>query len=146
MIHSPARVIGQFLSDSGVAVIGASDWGLFVSWMPDSPDNVVVVNDTAGVIQGRIQFTGEHHEFHGIQVRVRSKDYENGYSKMRDIVRVLEQQVRNTIVWVDGLQYILVSFTRTSGILFTGVEAGTTRRRHFSVNGLVAIRSVGTGT
>lgn len=145
--HSPARIVAQAIADLSLASFNATTWGLYVGMLPDTPDEAICVFNTTGVIQGRIQFTGETIEMHGVQVRIRGRYEEKTYAKARAIAVALDTQIRRTLVTIGSDTYRIFSFNRTSSVIPLGADSPTTKRRSFAVNGIVSVRAVpGTGT
>lgn len=138
MTHSPARVIAAWL----VAHVHAYDppaaqWGCYVSSLPDGGHNALCVYDTVGILQGRIQRTGETIETPGIQVRVRSQDYETGRAKADALCAAFDELFRHEVE-VDDTDYLIQAVTRTTPVICLGPEEGNKRER-FTINFLVTI-------
>lgn len=85
-MSSPAREIADYLAALGITgdFGGDADWSVHVSREPANPPNVVTIYDTGGADPE--VFTLERP---GIQVRVRSQDYEAAWEQHRAIRQAL---------------------------------------------------------
>lgn len=111
--HSPARLVQEFLVVEGYGTDPETDfnettdeygpWPVFRGREPDRPDDVVKVSDTTGRDDGFDNVSVEQCVHHGIQVTVRSADYDEGYRKLNQIA-----------VALDELSYYLVTVTNDS--------------------------------
>jgi hypothetical protein len=137
-MSSPAEIIRTVLILKGVSNIGS--FPCFVAYMPDEPDNLMVVYDTTGELDGRIMVTGEVVEHPGIQIMVRAKDYPTGYDKCLQICKAFEE-VKNLPVAISSMEtYVVSSITRRSGIISLGIDENDRKRRHyFSINFIMTI-------
>lgn len=142
LTHSPADVVRQLLVDLGHGTDPAdnSDWGTYYSFMPEHRDRVLVVFDTAAVLEGRFQHDGETQEHHGVQIQARSDAYEAGYNKLRAIAVGLDRDVQLSGVTVASTLYTVYAVTRTSDVLSIGKEVEATKRSIFTLNALVALK------
>lgn len=140
--HPPCRIVRQLLLDLGLVTepILYADWPVFVTEEPQGPDNVVTLYDTPGIMQGRFQVDGEVQEEYGIQIRVRSQDYETGYTKAKTLANALDEDVLRESVTVDNTEYLVHAASRTSGgILALGRDEANAHRRLFTINYLFAV-------
>jgi len=120
-----------------------NDWPLYISSMPDGDNietNCGAIYDTAGVLDGKLS-SGEVIQHPGIQLRIRSDDYETGYAKIEAIALALDDVSWDTIV-VGGNTYLLQNISRTTSVVPLGSERGYKRRFVFTVNFLITIRKV----
>lgn len=138
LTHSPAAIVRQLLIDLGL-VTASGTWPVKVSAEPDTPDNVVTIYDTAGETQGRIQYSGEVTDFHGLQIRVRAIDHPTGWAKVNAITTACAETVKRTTVAVSGTSYTVHAMTRRSGILAIGKDVPSSKRNLFTVNYTVSI-------
>ena len=118
-----------------------ADWRSTFSKTTDDPANFVTVYDAAGVIDGRYMETGEMVEHYGIQIRVRSLKYKDGYTKAKELLKAMTQEMIHVPVIQDG-SYMIESFTQTSSILSIGTDEKN-RRENFTFNGIVTINTEG---
>lgn len=143
LAHSPADVLRWCLinNDHGTDPnLYVDDWPITVSDEPDTPDNCITLFDTVDRTNGRFQTNGEVQGSHGIQIRLRSKNHATGYSKLDSIKEFLDKQLVQKTVTIDGVEYLLYSCYRTSGILSLGREMPQTNRRIFTLNVQLSVR------
>lgn len=143
MNHSPAYILAQHLIAEGLvsSPSESGDWPVYVGHMPDGnnvPHNVVAAIDTTPVKDGRLMRTGENIFHPGVQVAVRSTNFNEGFAKAHAIAKALES-VANTSVDVESEAYTLLSITQTTGVVLAGQEEGPKRRELFTVNFVVSI-------
>jgi hypothetical protein len=141
LLHSPAEIIQQALVGSGLAVQPPSTgltglWPAWVSVMPDVPDNVLVVYDTAGKDMGRTSPDQRRSEYHGVSIHVRSMTLSLGWQKARSICDFFDTLYSLPIVFMDA-SYLIRNVIRTTGALSLGFDAPQSKRRLFTVNALV---------
>jgi len=142
--HSPAHILHQAFIDDAVGVDPSTDadWQAFINALPDDDSfrhNALCVRDTTGILDGRIQGTGETVEHPGIQIRIRGVDFETARAKAASIATVVDGWIRKAVT-VGGTNYTIQAFTRTGAILALGNEEQDRHRRsHFTVNGIVTI-------
>jgi hypothetical protein len=133
---SPASIIRQYLIDVGEGSVSGS-WPVFVSAINDTPDNQIVVYDTAGENQGRLQRTGQMINRPGVQVRVRALNYPDAETKARAIAGKLDA-ARNVTVGTTPNDYLVGNISRRGDVLPMGVETENNRSRfNFTVNAVV---------
>ena len=144
LTHSPADVMRWLLIDMGHGTDPATEplglWPAYAGGEPATPDEVITVYDTAGVIDGFTMTDGEAQERHGIQIRVRSATHRRGYNKSRAIAVALDQDVYQETVTIDGTAYLVWTATRTTDVLAIGKESPTSKRSIFTLNALVSMR------
>lgn len=136
---SPAQIIQQALVDLDESVFTDPDlddvWPLHISNMPDGPGvpaEVGVVYDTTGEPKGRLLTSGKEIERYGVQIRIRSRNYDVGLL-MRE-ANLLSTLSRHEVT-VDGDTYRIDTFSRTGPVLALPLDQSM--RWHFTVNGLV---------
>jgi len=137
-VPSPALVMAAYMIALGLVSLHSEGllWPVYVSHEPDGPnvaDNCVTVYDTTGKLDGRLMRTGEYIEHPGIQIRVRSKTYELGYSLLSQIRSKLDI-THNVHITVNDISYLLQCISRTSPILCLGTESEGKRRTLFTLN------------
>lgn len=140
---SPADVIAQFLIDENLASSDiAAEWYVYVSFLPQEPNDALCIYDTSGKMDGRIMRTGEQIVHPGIQVMVRHANYVTAWNKADALARAFDA-VRKTSVALDSENnYILHNVSRTGDIMHVGAELEGDRRRHlFTVNAIVTIET-----
>jgi len=142
LTQTPANILYQHLVNGGVFVNPAPDidWPLYVGHLPDKdniPDKAAAIYDTTGVLDGRLM-KGPTVEHHGIQVKVRSDIYNDGYAKCTEVVDLFEAATQIVIV-VDSGVFRIENVSRATSIAPLGVE-DSQRRDLFTINFLATIR------
>jgi hypothetical protein len=146
MDHSPAYILAQYLIGEG-DLTGPSEsgsWLTYVGTLPDGDDvqdGAVAVIDTAPVKDGRIM-GGEPLFHYGVQILLRSFDYNTGYSKAISLAAVLAAVDDVEVEVESDSTYALANVTQFSGVIPLGQEPGTKRRWLFSTNFLATIQEV----
>jgi hypothetical protein len=137
--HFPADIIRQLLIDLGVGLdVTATDWPAFSQKEPDSPDNVITVFDTMGRDLGRTNPDSVRSERYGIQVRVRGGDIDATGVRARSIAMALDSVVRRPVV-LEATLYLILSFVRSGPVLRLGIDAPSSGRWVFVINGLASL-------
>lgn len=134
MNHNPASIIRTWIIDEALSTEQAT----FASGMPEHPNLAICVYDQPGLLQGRIQKTGETVEAFGLELRVRALDYQTGYSLASDICDAADA-LKNAPVTIDDHDYLIQAVTRRTSILPLGPESGN-RRERFVVKFVATIR------
>ncbi len=142
--HSQAQIIRQLLIDLrlGTDPDDEDDWPIYATSEPDdpgTPDEVITVYNTVGVIDGRSMPTGEIFEHLGINIRIRSSRNTLASVKAYGIDNVLAETAYNNIVSLDGANYQVCSINRRGGVIDVGKEAPASERNVFSINAITAI-------
>ena len=148
MNHTPAYILAALLTKVGVEIFTppseAEAWPLYISHEPDGPrveDNCGTVYDTEGVKDGRVM-SGENIFHHGVQLRIRTGQYTDGWVKAEEAAVYLET-VQEEEVDIGEETYQIDAVTQTSPILPLGQEEGTSKRRElFTVNFLVSLKQL----
>lgn len=150
--HSPGEVIRQMLVDLSLGTLpeSVSSWPTYYSFLPEdkNTNNLLCVYDTAAVMQGRT-FDGETQKFFGFQIAIKSNTLSDGRNKGRAILDAIDTDTHNLEVELEGSTYLLHSVDQTGDLIYAGMENPTTRRRLFTINGLVCLTMTdepGTGT
>jgi len=144
---SPASILAQYLIETAVEFSEPQSglaWPLFISSMPDSEKlkgDIGSIRDTAGVLDGRIMNSGKTVEHFGIQISLRSLDYQTGWKKGTDIIEFFEQ-IWNESVIVGSSTYTIFNITKTTPLTHIGVEPGTKRRDVFTINFITTIKEI----
>jgi hypothetical protein len=141
--HSPAYVLRQALVDLGLGTNPGSNasWPVVARKEPDEPDDVITVYNTAGRDLGRTGPDQRRVELYGIQVRVRAGTPNGGDFKARAIANTLDAAYLRTVL-VEGTQYEIAHFARTTGVLDIGVDSPVTNRSVFVLNGLLSLSMI----
>lgn len=144
--HSPADVVRKLLIDLGFGTDpdDSDDWPIYIAREPNAPDSVITIYNTAGVKEGRVMIGGEIQEHHGIQIRLRDNDHQNGFIKARELAVALDESVALNSVSLDDIVgtgtsvYKVYAISRTSGPLAAGREPSS-ERNIFTINATVAL-------
>lgn len=144
--HSPADVIRRLLIALGHGADPpesdvTSTWPITVGGDPSVPDRLITLVDTAGKDSGRTMTDGEVQEHHGIQIQVRSPDYQDGYDKAREVAVGLDGVYWRTVS-IGSSTYEVQSVGRTGDVVYSGKEFLKTKRALFTINALVMVRQV----
>jgi hypothetical protein len=138
--HFPADIIRHLLIDLRVgAEVTAADWPAFSQKEPDSPDNAITVFDTMGRDLGRTNPDMVRSERYGIQVRIRGGDIDVTGVRARSVAMALDAVVRRPVV-LEATLYLILSFVRTGPVLRLGIDAPSSGRWIFVVNGLASLQ------
>lgn len=137
-MSSPADIIRQLLIDLSLGSESGNDWPIYTGFLIDLPDNAICCYDTAGKLDGRIM-QGEQIEHEGIQVRVRSSSYVEGWEKVKAIAIALDAQRRSEVSIDSDNVFLIHNISRTGSIIPLGVEETDKRRHHFTVNAITTI-------
>lgn len=146
--HSPAHIIRNLLVTLGLGTDpdDNNDWPMFVSREPNTPDSVITLYDTSSRLQGRFQKTGETQEHYGIQLRVRSASYVDGYAKANALTVALDESIKRYDVSMEDVSgtgtstYRVYAVTRTTGVIDIGKDVATSKRNLFTINAVVSLQ------
>lgn len=144
---SPAAIIANYLATLAMVTnpSEAEDWPVYISYMPDGgnvKDDCCAVYDTAGILDGK-RMDGIVNEHQGIQVKIRSKDYQTGWQKINDIARTLDVVESLSVEVIDSEKnYTVHNISRKGCIFPLGLEVEGKRRYLFTVNFAVSISEV----
>lgn len=146
LAKSPAAIIGTLLVDTANKMTAPGDaesWSLYYNYMPDKKGTiqkkVCCIYDSAGVLDGILMTTGEVIEHHGIQIRLRCEDYQEGWLKMKEVCAYLQQRKNITVV-VGSSRFRVIHSTRTTSILREPPDEQ--RRFLFNVNFTTTIKEL----
>lgn len=147
LYHTPAEIVAQLMDDVGLANLedtGTGDpptgWTVFPLHLPDSPEQTILVKDTAGRLHRRSHPTGVMGEHYGIQVLARSsQDPATPFKKIKSILEFFDTQVNRELVTLpddDGTSrtYRVNAITRTG----PAVPAGSKGRAFFFAGNVIA--------
>ena len=139
--HSPARIIRELLIDlsSGSATSGlSSDWAVTVGDLPDTPDNVMMIRDSQGILDGRAMVGGLRLIMHGFQVTIRAQDQQSGYLQANDIA-VAVDAVWNSTVIIGSSTYLVTAISRTGDVIYVGTDKPQSNLHLFTINARVSL-------
>lgn len=136
--HLPSQILRQLLIDESIGT-DSGDWSTYENLLPDGvgvPVNAIALMDNAGTDDGRTS-DGNRIEHPGIQVLVRSTDYDEGYSKLRAIGNLFDTLSYSSVT-VASTNYVVEAITRTGNLLTLGEEEDS-QNQLFSLNARVTI-------
>lgn len=140
---SPAKIVGGYIVNSLEFMTDPSEgdeWPLFLNHLPDAQDsfsNSGAIYDTAGTLDGRLM-TGAVCRHPGLQIKMRSRTYDAGYSRLLNIANWLAI-LQNATIEVSGTSYIVWAVRRMTDVVSLGMESGTSRRFLFTANFIATI-------
>ena len=144
---SPAMIVARYIIEALETMTDPSDddsWPLYIGSSPDGDNvetNIGVMYDTVGIKDGRLM-VGSVIQHFGIQLRIRSRDYEDGYEKIESVASDLDAILYETIE-INTEEYRIENLSRTSAIIALGLEQNTTKRRFlFTVNFLATLKEI----
>ena len=135
---SPSDIIYALLLQAALATAPSTGnpWPCYVSAMPDGDqvqNNVVTVYDILGLKEGRDMASGTVYERYGVQIKIRSLLYEDGWAQIQAVANYVDA-MRQVLVNASSTQaFKIPSITRGIPISM-GPEPGTKRRFLFSLN------------
>jgi len=135
-----ASVIVQILEEMSNPLDGGV-WPLYISMMPDDSDvedDCGAIYDAPGIVNARLMREGEVVEHHGVQIKIRSTDYETGYRKIRELALDLDA-VKNQSITLGDNVYTVNNLARVGTIDYLGIEKESKRRYLFTVNFIACI-------
>jgi len=139
--HSPADIIRQLLIDLSLGTDGTlTDWPIYSTASPNTPNDIIVVTKTESKFQGRDMNSGEIQEHYGINISVRGEDVVTASDKAQDIAFALDATVDRDVVSMTGPTntYQIEATTRIGAPLPLGKEEEG-RRELFSLNLIVSM-------
>ncbi len=146
LLASPATILRQYIVDTLATMSLPTDklvWPLYVSHLPDGNNiktDAGAVYDTSGINDLR-QMNGFTPQHFGIQLRIRSRSYDDGWDKIEDVATDLDS-VNNVSITYDSIEYELRNISRSTPVIALGVEPGTKRRYAFTINYTMTIRNL----
>lgn len=144
---SPAKIMQKLLIDLGLAstVASGNTYPCFFSNEPDSPDNCFTTYNTDGRLQGRDMVSGEPLEVHGVQIRLRDIDVENGDDKLNGVAQRLST-VQRVEVSIGSYIFLVHAITQASTVMPIGFEAPVSKRAIWTLNLLMTVTQIVSGT
>jgi hypothetical protein len=140
-VHTPASLLYQWLINNELAgdpEITSELWPVYINFQPDKPDNLIVVTDSGGRIDGRGHNSKKSYKHPAVQLLVRARrDKEpEAYEKIFELDEKLDELVRETVVRDEDFAYQIKSVSKTTPITALG-RSQESDRPSFSVNLLV---------
>lgn len=129
-----AEIIGQHLKDQGHF---NNAFPLYYNFLPDQkgvPDSCASLTDSGGKKDGRYMEDGTNVFHFGLQLRIRHLQAKEALDKILVVTDYLatlkNMNIGNHTIW---------NVTQETPPLFMGLEEGTKRRSHYTVNFLVTL-------
>lgn len=144
--HPTSLIVANLLVTEGFASLPASNtnWPIFVSREPDSPDNLMAVFDTTGQQFGFTQNDGYGQEHPGVMIRFRSADYSTGWVKANGVKQELDIGVYQRTIQIDNIVYTIAAVTRRGDVNSLGTDGPNGKRRLFSLNATISFSNIQT--
>jgi len=117
------------------------DWPLYNGRLPDTPhvdDDIAAIFDTPGIVRPK-NMHGESQTSHGIQLRTRSVEEGDGYSKLKAVLNALLPISRETIV-LGTEMWMIQNVNQASDIVRIAVD--DKKRYHLTLSLLMKIKQV----
>jgi hypothetical protein len=138
---TPAYAIRELFIRNGLgSATFKDDWFITVAYLPDnsvSKDKIIAITDTEGNYDGRIFRSGDVIIHPGLQIRVRSIDYMEGYQKMTSINKWIDAFKGEKVV-INNDSLIILTVNRQTGIMPMGQDSHG-RRFNFSTNYILTV-------
>lgn len=146
LLNSPSSVAAEYITSVLQLLTEPNTkeaWPLYIGHMPDNKnvrDDAGSIKDSPGTLDGKDMRSGEVYQHFGLQIRIRSTDYEEGWIKVANVAAGLDGIQSGTSIIVNGTTYSFWNFSRTSTVIDLGREETGKRRERFAVNFVLAIR------
>ena len=144
--HAPSEIIQQALIDGSMGSLPSAedDWPIYSDNEPDSPDDLIFVSDTTGIVEGRTGPDGETIEQEGIQITVRSAHPREGFVKARAIAKWIDDQDKYNVTLLETTgtgehTYRIEALNRVGSVMPIGREQNASKRYLTVANYLAAI-------
>jgi len=142
--YAPARVLWTYLEAQGTFTDPSDglSWPLYTNHEPDSTtvlDNVGTIFDTVGIKDGRL-LSGLNVFHYGIQIRIRSRSFGDGWTKAEAVADLLDSVNGASVTMSSSVSFSLTNVSQTSPILPLGLEEGSKRLSLFVINFMVTLK------
>ena len=139
MDNPVSQALQQAIIDEGLGTAPSADssWPVFVSFLPDEPNNAICVYDTVGNKVGR-KMDGTNLKFPACQISIRSNGYNVGWVKADAIESFLEG-LSDEEVTIGSNVYEIQAVMQQGTINAIGPEPEGQRRDSFTINVLLEI-------
>ena len=131
MTHSPAEVIARLLQDTGIGTDPSDngEWPIYTDSSPNTPDNLIAIQDGGGRLQGRSMITGEKYEQKGITVLVRGATSPQSFTKAMAVSGELASLALSTLV-VGASTYRITKIVLIGSVFAMGKMRDSSRWIH----------------
>lgn len=142
--NAPGDIVRRLLISKGFGVAPPlTNWPIYHSNEPDTPDNTITVYDSPTSELDRRYHPTNHQEVrHGIQIRVRSATHDPGYIKANQIAIGCDTQMDQEILTIGSNQYCINSIVRRSDVISLGKETPQSKRNLFVINAVVSLKQI----
>ena len=144
---SPAAILADYIINTLLKMTlptDGDDWPLYISHLPGGDDiktDAGALYDTTGLKDGRLMLGPVITHF-GIELTIRSRDYQDGYVKIEDISTLLDG-VAYALITIGTDSFELLNASRMGDIGKLGLEQKTTKRRYlFTSNFTLSLRKI----
>jgi hypothetical protein len=137
--HTPAMILAEYVINKLSLGDYPEDSGLWPVYISFLPDDVIGISfyDTVGTDDGRLM-SGVSVIHPGVQIRIRSHDYESGWIKCQNIKEQLDI-LRNKSIEIDSSEY-LIQAVNCGMINSLGIEPNTKRKYMFTLNVMLTVK------
>ena len=140
LTHLPSVIVRNYLVQENVVGLPDSTfWPGYAEGLQHEIDDMVAINTTEGVLDGRNQKTGEYWHHPGLQIHVRGKKMEEAWERINAVKKKLEEAYRVTVA-VEAASYVLVACRLTSDILNIGRDENG--RKNLTLNLTITVENV----
>jgi len=93
-VKAASEVIKDILVAAGQATFAdtTADWPLFISTEPEDPDQVITLYDGDPLRGSSLKHDEAAWQQIQVQIRLRNRDYQAGYTKMADLLKTIAQK------------------------------------------------------
>jgi hypothetical protein len=140
---SPPSIIATYIVGQSLMSVPTAnnDWPLYISNLPDTPNNAAVIFNSSPVKDARIMSDGDVIQHYGFEILLRCTSDEDGWEKCNILSSALDI-IRNHFVTKGDNTYKIHNVTRLGGIGSLGNEPNSKRRKLFSMNFITSITKI----
>jgi hypothetical protein len=143
--HSPSSILRKCMLDVETQLNISSeyneDWYVYVSFTPDSSkskQNIIALFDMIGKKEAKLS-DNTVVEYPGIEIYIRSNDYEDGFEKAKTIETFLDI-LENKLVEINGIAYTICNVERLAPIASLGRLENASYMYAFTLNILLNLK------
>jgi hypothetical protein len=140
LTDTPAAVLANYVTGLALMTVPSANgsWPLYISNMPDAPNNLGAIYNTTPSKDARSMEGGGIIQHYGVQIGIRCSVEETGWDKCNVLAGQLAA-VHNAETILNGDTYTIHNVSIIGGVNSLGKETGTKRRNMFTMNFLVDI-------
>jgi len=142
LAHTPAVILANYLTTQDLISNpsdSSAEWPFYIGFLPDILHNTGVIYDVEGVTEGRYQKTGTVVEHQGVKIVVTSKIYNDGWSKINQLVTAINL-INDEIVTIDDSSYKINGLVQQAPVDYIGIDEK--RKFNFTVDYLINIQYI----